>query len=406
MSTLESEPADGSVHDASYLESIVENSDDAIVSKTLDGVILFWNDAATQMYGYTAEEATGRPIEIVIPEDRRDEELRIRRQIAAGIPVRHTETVRRRKDGALVAVSLSISPVKNRAGEIVGAAGFARDITERNLAFESQQLLAAIVLNSDEAIVSKTLDGEIVFWNEAATRLYGYTAEEVEGESIEIITPEDRRDEELELRRQIAAGIPVQRHETVRRRKDGKLIEVALSFSPVKNAAGEIIGAAGFARDVSKRKREQRLADVVIHSGDAVVVKNLDTGLIEYWNEAATRMYGYTEAEAMGQPIDILIPEDLRDADLDQRSRIKQGEDIPHHETVRRRKDGALIDVSLSISPLRDAAGNVTSAARIARDISDSKKLEKERQHAIGMLERFEPDPQLSQHAHVLIEGH
>jgi PAS domain S-box-containing protein len=389
MSTLASHQAAGAVHDASYLESLVENSDYAIVSKTLDGTILFWNDAATEMYGYTADEAIGQPVEIVIPKDRHEEELRIRRQIAEGIPVRHTETMRRRKDGSLVAVSLSISPVKNQSGEIIGAAGFALDVTERNLAFESQQLLAAVVLNSDDAIVSKTLDGEILNWNDAATRMYGYTAEEAQGQPIEIVIPENLREEELEIRRRIAEGTPVHRYETVRRRKDGRLVEVALSLSPVKNAAGEIIGAAGFARDITERKHQQRLADVVIHSGDAVVVKNLDTGLIEFWNEAASRTYGYTEAEAVGQPIDILIPEDLRAADLDQRSRIKQGEDIPHHETIRRRKDGTLIHVSLSISPLRDAAGHVTSAARIARDISEGKKLEKERQHAIGLLERF-----------------
>jgi PAS domain S-box-containing protein len=376
-------------HDAAYLAAIVQNSDDAIVSKTLEGIIQSWNDAATELYGYTADEAIGQPIEIVIPETKRDEELKFREQIASGVEVRHTETIRRRRDGSLIPVSLSISPVKNPDGEIIAAAGFARDMTERNEAFETQQRLAAIVLNSHEAIVSKTLRGEILSWNEAATRMYGYTESEAIGQPIEIIIPEDRRLEELEIRGQIQSGTPVQRYETVRRRKDGSLLEVSLSISPVKNAGGEIIGAAGFARDITESRRFERLAEIVIRSGDAIVVKNLDSGRIEDWNDAATEMYGYVREEAIGQPIEILIPEHLRKAEVEQRSKIKKGEEIPHHETVRRHRNGTLIDVSLSISPIRDAAGNVVAAARIARDISERKRLEKEREHATGLLERF-----------------
>ena len=116
-----------------HLAAIVENSDDAIVSKDLEGRILYWNDAATRMYGYTAEEAIGRRIAIVIPEDtaKRQEELDIRARIARGEQIKHHETTRRRKDGAVFQVSLSVSPVRDASGRIVAAAGFARDISER-----------------------------------------------------------------------------------------------------------------------------------------------------------------------------------------------------------------------------------------------------------------------------------
>ncbi len=243
---------------AEYLAAIVENSDDAVVSKNLDGEILSWNDAATRMYGYTAQEAIGQPIDIVIPDDpeRRQEELDIRARIAGGERIEHYETIRRRKDGSRVEVSMSISPVRNGTGRIVAAAGFARDISERRV-FEAAQYQAAIVENSDDAIVSETLGGEILSWNDAATKMYGYTAEEAIGQSIDIVIPDDpdRRQEELDIRARIARGERIQHYETIRRRKDGTRAEVSLSISPVRNATNRIVAAAGFARDISERRR-------------------------------------------------------------------------------------------------------------------------------------------------------
>jgi PAS domain S-box-containing protein len=127
-----------------YLAAIVENSDDAIVSKDLEGKILSWNEAATRMYGYASDEAIGQPIDIVIPDDpeRRREELDIRAKIAQGERIDHYETVRRRKDGTSLPVSLSISPVRDASGQIVAAAGFARDISEQRMYQEAQRLAA------------------------------------------------------------------------------------------------------------------------------------------------------------------------------------------------------------------------------------------------------------------------
>ena len=211
--------------------------------------------------------------------------------------------MRRRKDGTPFAVSLSISPVRDASGRIVAAAGFARDITERR-AFESAQYLAAIVENSDDAIVSKDLDGKILSWNDAATQMYGYTAEEAIGQPIDIVIPDDpdRRQEELEIRARIARGERIQHYETIRRRKDGTRFEVSLSISPVRDASGRIVAAAGFARDISERRvfeSAQYLAAIVENSDDAIVSMDL-AGKILSWNDAATRMYGYTAEEAHG----------------------------------------------------------------------------------------------------------
>lgn len=184
-----------------HLAAIVENSDDAIVSKDLEGRILYWNDAATRMYGYTAEEVTGQPIEIVIPDDpeRLQEELEIRARIGQGERFVHYETIRRRKDGTELEVSLSISPVRDASGRVVAAAGFARDISDRRV-IESAQYLAAIVDNSDDAIVSIDRDGKILSWNDAATRMCGYTAEEAIGRPIDIVILDDPKLRQEEAR--------------------------------------------------------------------------------------------------------------------------------------------------------------------------------------------------------------
>ena len=129
-------------HDAAaFLAAIVESSEDAIISKSLEGIITTWNKSAERVFGYTADEAVGRPITMLIPEDRLDEEPRILTKIRSGERVDHFETIRRRKDGTLVDLSLMISPIRNSGGEIIGASKIARDISDRKHAAQHQDLL-------------------------------------------------------------------------------------------------------------------------------------------------------------------------------------------------------------------------------------------------------------------------
>src|SRR6185369_9242805 len=151
-----------------FLATIVESSDDAIISKTLDGIITSWNKGAEKIFGYTAEEAIGKPISILIPPERYDEEPVILAKIRSGENIEHYETVRVTKDGRLVDISLSISPIRTDKGEIIGASKIARDITDRKRSDFIQARLAAIVESSDDAIISKTLDGIITSWNKGA----------------------------------------------------------------------------------------------------------------------------------------------------------------------------------------------------------------------------------------------
>ncbi|MGK6315585.1 PAS domain S-box protein [Neorhizobium sp. DT-125] len=134
--------ADKPAHDAgAFLAAIIESSEDAIVSKSLQGIIITWNKGAERLFGYSAAEAVGKPITILIPEDRLDEEPAILARIHAGERVDHFETIRRRKDGTLLDISLTISPIRNSDGKIIGASKIARDISDRKRAAERQDLL-------------------------------------------------------------------------------------------------------------------------------------------------------------------------------------------------------------------------------------------------------------------------
>jgi len=163
------------------LASIIESSDDAIASKDLAGIITSWNVGAERLFGYSKKEVLGKPMAILIPPERAAEESEILARIARGESTDHFETVRVRKDGQFIHVSVTISPIRDSRGAIVGASKIARDITERKRAEEANARLAAIVESSDDAIVGKTLEGVITDWNPAAERLYGWSAAEAVG---------------------------------------------------------------------------------------------------------------------------------------------------------------------------------------------------------------------------------
>jgi PAS domain S-box-containing protein len=239
------------------LAAIVASCNDAVLSEDLSGIITSWNPAAERLYGYSAEEIIGKPVTILIPPDRLDEQGGITERIRRGENVHHYETVRRRKDGSLVDVSLTVSPVKNANGRIIGASKIARDITHRKKAEAIALRLSAIVESSDDAIVSKDLDGIIATWNPGAERLFGYTAKEVIDKPVTILIPPDRQDEEPAILERIRRCEPVEHFETVRQRKDGSPVDISLTVSPIKDANGRIIGASKIARDISERKQAQ-----------------------------------------------------------------------------------------------------------------------------------------------------
>jgi PAS domain S-box-containing protein len=368
------------------LAAIVTSADDAIISKDLDDTITSWNRAAERVFGYTEAQAVGQRIRIIVPPGLSGEEADVLRRVRAGEVVDHYETVRLRSDGTPVDVSLTVSPIVAPDGEIIGASQIARDITERRRLERVTQHFAAIVASSDDAIISKDLEGVVVSWNPAAERLFGYTAAEIIGRSIRVIIPPDRQSEEDQVLATVKRGETVDHFETVRQRKDRDLVPVSLTVSPIRNAAGGIIGASKIARDLTRIRRAQRdavhLAAIVDSSGDAIVSKDLN-GIVISWNAAAERMFGYSAAEMVGKSIRTIIPADRQQEEDHVLSRIRHGDRVEHLETLRQRKDGTLVPVSLTISPIRAQDGTILGASKIARDISDRERAEHERQRLL-----------------------
>jgi PAS domain S-box-containing protein len=235
------------------LAAIVATSDDTIISKNLEGTILSWNPASERMFGYSQEEALGQHISLIIPPDRIEEEDYIINEVRRGRKVDHFETVRRAKDGRLIPISLTVSPIVDTRGKVIGASKIARDISERKRADEKQAVLAAIVETSDDAIVSKTLQGIITSWNKAAEKMFGYTELEAVGQHITLIIPPERHDEETYIIGEIVRGNKIDHFHTIRQAKDGKLIPISVSISPIKDETGNIIGASKIARDISEQ---------------------------------------------------------------------------------------------------------------------------------------------------------
>ncbi|MFL6373823.1 MAG: PAS domain S-box protein [Pyrinomonadaceae bacterium] len=240
-----------------WLIAIVESSRDAIISKDLNGIIQSWNKGAELIFGYTAEEAVGMPVTMLMPPERVDEEPGILARIRRGESIEHYETIRKRKDGTLIDISLAVSPIVDANGTVVGASKIARDISDRKTNLAELAKHASIVESASDAIISKDLNGIIQSWNQGAEAIFGYTAEEIIGKPVTVLMPLDRVDEEPGILARIRSGEAVTHYETIRRRKDGQLIDISLNVSPVRDAHGVIIGASKIAREITEHKRIQ-----------------------------------------------------------------------------------------------------------------------------------------------------
>jgi PAS domain S-box-containing protein len=247
-----------------FLAAIVASTSDAILSKDLNSIITSWNPGAERMFGYTAAEAIGQPVTLIFPPDLVSEEPGILARIRRGEVIEHYETLRQRKDGKLIDISLTVSPIRAADGTIIGASKIARDITlqkqgekDKRASSLARARLAAIIESSDDAIIGKDLQGIVTSWNAAAEEVFGYTAAEMLGHSITRLIPPERLKEEPEIIGRFQRGDRVRHLQTVRQRKDGKLIHVSLTISPIRDADGVIIGASKIARDVTELRETQ-----------------------------------------------------------------------------------------------------------------------------------------------------
>jgi PAS domain S-box-containing protein len=357
-----------------YLAAIVNSSDVAIYSEDLDEVLTSWNHAAERMFGYTAGEVLGQSIHLIIPEDRRDEEADVQRRIHLGKRVAHYDTVRRTKSGERIHVSMVASPIRTTAGVLIGVSKVARDITAQKQLEATLSLKSALIDLSEEAIFAWDLEQGIVEWNMGSERLYGYSRDEAIGrvshELLATIHPEPVNTilGRLAEHRQWSGEL---RHHT----RDGGQLVVDSRQQLIHVDGRSLVLETN--RDVTDRRRAEaeraRLAAIVESSDDAIIGMDLD-GTITAWNQAAEQMYGYAAAEATGHSIRLVVPHDRHNEESGVLDRIARGEHVKHFETIRCRKDGTCFAASLSLSPIRDQAGRVTGAAKIARDITERQR--------------------------------
>ena len=232
--------------------------------------------------------------------------------------------------------------------------------------------------------------GRITYFNEAAAALWGHRPKlhsdqwcgswrlyGLDGTPM----PHDQCPMAIALKQ----GRAIRGGQAMAERPDGTLVPFMAFPTPLRDASGTLIGAVNMLVELSEQQRakriEGRLAAIVESSDDAIISKDLN-GVITTWNKAAERMFGYLAAEAIGRPITILIPPDRHNEELEIVARIQRGDRVDHFETIRKRKDGSLVNVSLSISPIADESGKIVGASKIARDITDQKRTE-ERQKVL-----------------------
>ena len=244
------------------------------------------------------------------------------------------------------------------------------------------------------AIYTTDAAGRITFYNEAAAELWGCCPELGKSEfcgSWKLYWPDGRPMPHGQCPMAIALKErrEIRGMEAVAERPDGSFVHFVPYPTPLYDASGTLIGAVNMLIDISDRKRAdmqaQRLAAIVESSDDAIVSKDLN-GIITSWNHGAERLFGYTAEEVIGKPITMLIPPDRMGEEPEIIGRVRRGERVDHYDTVRRRKDGSLIDISLTVSPLKDADGRIVGASKIARDITERKRAQEQQKLLVNEM--------------------
>jgi PAS domain S-box-containing protein len=529
------------------LANAVESSNDAIITKSLDEIINTWNKGAEQVYGYSAEEVLGKTISIIEPENLKGETKRLTKKIKQGERIHHYETLRLKKDGTIINVSITLSPVFDESGKLVAISTIARDITERKKAEETLRLSnlynRSLIEASLDPLVTIGPDGKITDVNKATELVTGYSRSKLIGtDFIDYFTePEKAKkgyqqvfkegsvfDYELEIQNRNGSKTPVLYNASLYKGESGKVIgvfaaardisknkkaeealkkaydnleklveerttELEKAYKSLKEseeglseaqkiahignweweiATGKVywsdelyrifgrnpqelapisdelfnyihpddrdfvdnaikealkekpyggidyriilangeertvhaksevifdeentpIRVKGIIQDITGRKKTeekiQTLANAVESSSDAIVTQSLDN-IITSWNKAAEQIYGYSAEEIIGKNASMLEPENIKGEIKYLSEKIRQGKNVQHYETLRLKKDGSLINISVTLSPVFNVSGELVALSAIVRDITERKREEKALRESEARLRRF-----------------
>jgi len=377
------------------LAAIVESSDDAIVSKDLNGIINTWNKGAERILGFAADEVIGLPVTILIPPDRQAEETEILDRIRNGQRIEHFETVRRRKDGSLINVSLTVSPIKNKDGKIIGASKIARDITQSKEAREKLQRALdfdqTVMLSMGEGLYTVDTHGRVTFMNPAAERILGWKLDEIIGRNMHGVVHHSHSNgtpfpaEECAGLQVLRDGKMLIEHPDSFIRKDGAFFDVVYSSS-VLRSGDEITGVVVVFRDITERKRAEeeirfqaRLLDAVEQS---VIATDL-SGTIIFWNSFAEALYGWPAAEALGANIlDVIPSPTLRERATEIFASLQAGQSWSGEFEVQRR-DGTSFPALINDSPIINAKGELIGIVGVSTDNTLRRQAEEERERLL-----------------------
>ena len=363
------------------LAAIVQQSDDAIISTDLDGTVSSWNRGAERIYGYHAVETLGRHISFCYPPEKCREVRAFLQRILNDEAVEQFDTQRLTKNGAMIDVSLSLSAIKDGTGKLVGVSGIARDVTARRRTDKELRLRSSALEAAANGIVITDRQGTIVWANHAFAAMTGYSKEEALGKNLRMLKSGEQPDNYYaEMWSTISSG-KVWKGEIVNRRKDGTTYTEEMTITPVtQGGSATDTYFIAIKQDITERTKTEeelhRLASIVEFSEDAIIAKNVDGAIIS-WNRGAERIYGYTRGEVVGRDLSFLVPPE-RHAEIQAiMEQVLSGQPIECLETQRLTKTGSVLDVSLSVSPIKDTSGHIAGASAIARDITQHKAAEK-----------------------------
>jgi PAS domain S-box-containing protein len=317
--------------------------------------------------------------------------------LATGVALRDQEIVIEHPDGARIVALVNIDAIKDDSGRVVGAVNVFREKPERH---SGKPLLNGDGRNAEEllhglpvAVYTTDAAGHITFYNDAAAELWGVRPQLGKSEfcgSWKLYWPDGTPlpHNECPMALALKERRPIRGMEAIAERPDGTRVPFIPYPTPLFDASGALIGAVNTLVDITERYEAERniresearyrgIAAIVESSQDAVLTMNLE-GIITNWNHGATRLFGYTADEVIGKPIMMLIPVERHDEEPIILARIRRGEHIDHYETIRRRKDGSTVDISLTVSPVKDPEGRIIGASKIARDISERRLAEQQ----------------------------
>ncbi len=369
-------------HSGNWFELILEGIPAAILMADRSRRITLVNRSTEALFGYSRTELIGQPLEMLLPQRFREQHAGDVAKFFSNPKARSMGAGRdlfgMRKDGAEIPIEIGLNPIETTTGLFTVASIV--DISERRRA---ESRFRMVVEAAPNAMLMADRNGRITLVNSNAEALFGYARTELIGEPLELLVPERFRDRHPHhvagffgdpKSRSMGAG-----RELFGRRKDGSEVPIEIGLNPIETPAGIFTLASII--DITERKRaeavQQQMAALVESADDAILTKSLN-GIIRSWNPGAERLLGYSADDIVGQSVMRLVPDDRQNEEALILDKIRSGQSVAHFETVRRRKDGTQLDVSLTISPIRDRAGNIVGASKIMRDITARRRAEEE----------------------------